>query len=164
MVRIILISAISLVWLAFGCPSWMADDTLTLCQRALCYSLFHGNIFHLAVNALAIWYTFTPKRNCVPVLIASYIIAVLVYPLNPRPIVGISNIVFAAAGLHTPPLRSAWWKQTNTHIYLGTMALMLLLPQISAITHIASFATGVLCAILVRQYKSVNAYAGRYLR
>lgn len=139
----------------------MEDSLATM----LTYHFLHANVFHLAVNCLAIWTMFPPQRkDNLAQLIFGLAVSFIVYPLHVRPIIGISNLIFAVAGLRTPPLSHSWWRSSNALVYIGVMFLMLLLPQFSAVTHIASFAVGVLSACAVRAYKETRAYAERYLQ
>lgn len=162
MVRCIVISLLAATYLVAGCPSWLLEDSA---RTLLTYHFFHANVFHLAANCLAIWYMFPPKRKGnVAQLLAGLAVSLIVYPFHIRPMVGTSNLIFAVAGMRTPPFSSAWWRSQNAAVYLGTMLLMLLIPQFSALTHILSFAIGVLIACAVRYYKSIRAYADRYLR
>ena len=162
MVRCMLILLLSATWIAAGCPSWLMEDSA---RTMLTYHFFHANFFHLAVNCLAIWCMFPPKRKGnLAQLAAGLAISVLVFPFHVRPIVGISNMIFAVAGMRTPPFSSPWWRSQNAVVYIGTMFLMLALPQFSAVTHIVSFAAGILTACAARHYKKIRAYADRYIR
>lgn len=165
MVRTIMILALALVFAVAGSPSWLADDGASLPVRMLTYHFFHANIAHLAVNCIAIWSMFRPGRtDTARCLLLGLLISVLVYPLHLRPIIGISNMLFAVSGMRTPALDSAWWKSTNARSFICIMLFMLPFPQFSAVTHIASFVLGVLCACAFRQYYKLMDYAGRYLR
>ena len=149
-----------LVFLLFGCPSWLAGQDAPYILRACLYPFFHANVFHLAVNILSVWVLF---RRCKPSrLVAAYLIAFAVYPLSfIRPVVGFSNMLFAVSGMNTPSFRDKWWTGTGTLVYIATMVLMGLLPQFSAITHIASFILGTLVAVLVRRCHKLHDDARR---
>lgn len=164
---IILIS----LFMIFGCPTYLADTNVPWILRAMSYHFFHANIFHLLANCMSIWFVFsvtpnrTEKDNCRNFLTA-YLIATLTLITATRPVVGVSNIIFAVIGLRSPELSHPWWKRRSTITFLGLTVLMLLVPRLSAITHITSFMCGVLAAYLSRWFKSIgNDYrraAGRY--
>lgn len=143
------------VYAAFGCPdSLLPGDSPYLC-RAVFYPLFHANLWHLAVNCIAAWGVFKPERTNRRDIFAAIIISFLVYPLALRPVVGISNILYAAIGLRTPSLRSRWWKQPAVIVFLVVTVGMLAVPQFSATTHIAAFAFGVGIQIVRRRINSI---------
>lgn len=119
--------------------------------RALTYSLFHAGWLHLAVNCLGIWTIFAPGRKGKLLhLVVGSLIAVLVYPLALRPVLGFSNILFAVLGMRTPPLGSPWWKRSEVLVFIAVNIATLFIPRISAVTHIAAFACGMLVAALRR--------------
>lgn len=146
----------------FGIPEYLRG-TGDYWLRATTYSFFHGGWWHLAVNALAIWtiyrYPLKPGRD----LIVPYIIAVLVYPLSLRPVIGFSNVLYAALGLRTPPLRSAWWRQPSVLTFLAVTVAMVFIPRFSATTHIAAFLLGMAGAALHRKYGDLTRDCRRYL-
>lgn len=163
-IRCILIACLVAVQIAFGAPEFLLSKD-GYWTRALSYSFFHASWWHLAVNSLAVWSIYSPKRSCKPCrdLLFPYIIAVLVYPLSLRPVIGLSNLLYAVLGLRTPPLSSPWWKQTPVVVFLVVTVLMVFIPQVSATTHVAAFLLGVGGAYLNRYAKKVTSDAGRYL-
>lgn len=133
-------------------------------MRALTYSFFHANWWHLAINCLAAWTIFDPKRKFSWLqLVTGYAIAVLVYPLSLNPVIGFSNVLYAVLGLRTPSLRSRWWRQPVVIVFLAVTFAMLLIPRFSATTHIAAFAAGMPCASIRRGYLRLTEDARRYL-
>lgn len=150
------------VRLLFGCPEWLSGDGSPL-LKALAYPLFHASIWHLGANAVAVWTVFSPRRGNAALLAAASVISFAVYPLSARPMVGISNLIYAAIGLRTPPLRSPWWREPSVVLFLTVTAAMLVLPQFSAATHIAAFAAGCACSALRRRYLKLKGDARRYL-
>jgi hypothetical protein len=160
MVRVILIAVLVLLQAVFGIPGFMSDGPYW--QRAFLYSFFHGNWWHLSVNAIAIWAIY--KYPCKPCrdLVIPFIIAVLVYPLSFRPVIGFSNILYAAIGLRTPSLKSKWWKQSSVIIFLVVTVALVFIPRFSATTHIAAFILGMGCSAVDRFYMSVTKDARRY--
>lgn len=155
--RYILIGILSVVYLVAGCPEYLAGDDMSLWLKACTHHIFHANIFHLAVNCLSIWVVFSPKRkdNC-RTLILAFIIASLSYFIALRPVVGVSNILFASLGLRTPHFKHPWWKAKSTLIFLAVTLLMFFFPQFSAITHVSSFLCGVLVSLIIRRIKSLD--------
>ena len=167
MVGWIIISVLVLLQALQGAPAYLLGDGGFL-LRASTYSLFHANWFHLAVNCIALWTIFVKPRKrypCKPCrdLLIPYIIAMAVYPLSARPLIGFSNVLYAIIGMRTPPFRSAWWRGRNVWIFLGATLLLGLLPQLSTLTHLAAFAAGTACAAVGRVYKNTLNDAGRYL-
>ncbi len=150
----------------FQCPMWLAGGS-TYLTRALTYSFFHANIFHLAVNCLSVWVVFRPgMKGNLAKLIAGYLIAVLVYAVAPGPIVGFSNVLYAICGLSAKPFSNRlYWLNPNTLTFIGVMMLMLLLPHFSASTHISAYILGLmLMHIKSALFDSLTKYAGRYTR
>ena len=162
--RIVLLTALVTLQAACGVPDFFYGSA-GYWQRALSYSFFHANWWHLAVNALALWTIYNPQRKCKACrdFILPYIIAVLVYPLSLRPVIGFSNVLYACLGLRTPSLRRSWWRQPAVILFIVLTALMVFIPRISATTHLAAFALGVMLAALHRTYLKVTEDARRYL-
>lgn len=162
MVRFVLILLLVALQAVFGIPHFLADGPYW--QRALLYSFFHGNWWHLAVNSLAVWNIFVPSRKCsAGRLVAAFVIAVLVYPLSLRPVIGFSNVLYAMLGLRTPALKSAWWKQPAVIIFLVITVALVFVPQFSATTHIAAFLCGMACAAVKRFHNDLSRDYRRYL-
>lgn len=161
MVRLILLLALVALHAAFGIPDFMSAGPYW--QRALLYSFFHANWWHLAVNAIAVWSIYAPRR-CKPCrdLLFAFIIAIVVYPLSLRPVIGFSNVLYAALGLRTPPLSSSWWKRPEVWVFLAVTLAMVFIPRLSATTHIAAFLLGMGGAAAGRLWQNLNADARRY--
>ena len=162
MVRIIIIVALVGLQIAFGIPGWLHPDGAPYIFRALSYSFFHGSWWHLAVNSIAVW---TIYKTCKPCrdLLFPFIIAVLVYPLSFRPVIGFSNILYSTLGLRTPPLSSPWWKHPSVIVFLIVTVALVFIPRFSATTHIAAFLLGIAGAAVGRFYKNLTRDARRYL-
>lgn len=155
--REILIIILILVYFIAGTPLWLAGTEMPYIIRALSYSFFHANIFHLAVNSLTICLLFKRKRKgLLTDLICAFIIAVIIYPLSLRPVIGFSNVLYAIIGLRTPPLSSNWWKTPQVLTFLIVTIAMAVIPSISATTHIAAFILGILLAYLRRLIKDLD--------
>ena len=134
--RVIII--LILVGLNFIPHDWLMDGPYLL--RALSYSFFHANWWHISINSIAIltiYKTIKPKD-----LVLSYLIAVLVYPLSFRPVIGFSNILYAQLGMRTPKLSSPWWKQPSVIVFIIVTIALVFIPRFSATTHIFSFLLG----------------------
>lgn len=159
--RIVLIVLLVILQAVFGAPEFLlgAKDYWL---RALSYSFFHANWWHLAVNSLAIWSIFVPSRKCSRLLPVAFFIAVLVYPLSLRPVIGFSNILYAVLGLRTPSLKSKWWRQPSVIVFLVVTVALVFVPRFSATTHIAAFVLGMAGASLKRGWLKLTGDARRY--
>ncbi|MCQ2219795.1 MAG: rhomboid family intramembrane serine protease [Prevotella sp.] len=145
--RTTIIIVLTLMWIVFRTPAFLADPSAPWILKAATYHFFHANIFHLAVNSLAIWSLFNPKHLIgVRNFFTAYIIATLMYCTAVRPVIGVSNILFATFGLRTPAFGNPWWKKKEVLVFFALNILMLLIPSISAISHITSLTLGILVA------------------
>lgn len=136
--------------------------------NALTYHLFHANIFHLIVNCLSFWFMYNkpykrPVNTYLKELPIAFIVASLSFFIAFKPIVGISNILFAVIGLRTPAFSHPWWKSKPAAVFFIVTALTAFLPNISAITHIFCFVAGVLIALICRTIKSLRNDSRRAL-
>lgn len=162
MVRAAIIVLLVALQAIVGLPDYLSGAEHYL-LRAATYSFFHGNWWHLAVNLIATWSIFVPSRKCSKMLLVAYFIAVLVYPLSFRPVIGFSNVLYAVLGLRSPALSSSWWKQPAVIAFLVITVALLFMPMFSATTHIAAFVLGIACAGARRQYIKLTRDARRYL-
>lgn len=145
---------LTMAWLFFRVPAFLADPSAPWILRATTYHFFHANIFHLAVNSLAIWTMFDPRRNNgIRNFFTAFIIATLMYGTAVRPVIGVSNILFALFGLRTPAFSSPWWKRKEVLVFFVLNILMLFIPSISATSHITSLTLGILVAEFRRRLK-----------
>ena len=162
MVRIAIILVLVLLQAAFGIPDFMQGGPYW--ERAVLYSFFHASWWHLAVNSLAAWTIFSPRRRTSPARLATaFLIAVLVYPLSFRPVIGFSNVLYAYLGLRTPALSDRWWRRTEVVTFLAVTVALVLIPRFSATTHFAAFALGMCGAAIKRKYKDLTSDFRRYL-
>ena len=150
-----------LIFILAGCPGYLADPSVNVWLKAVSYHLFHANIFHLAANCLSIWFVFKVKpyrseKANVRNFFTAFIIATLTWFTATRPVVGVSNILFATLGLRTPSFRHPWWRHPGTLTFFAITLLMLLVPQFSAVTHITSFICGVAIAAVKRKLNSLE--------
>lgn len=158
-IKIIVIGILVTMHLLFGCPAFLHHDYGYI---ALAHHFFHANILHLAVNCLSVWTLFRKDiRYSMTPLVLAYIIGTASWFCTSADVVGFSNIIFALIGLRTPSLRHAWWKQPAVILFLAITALMALLPQVSAVTHIVSFVLG---CIVAGAYRVVNNLSRDYSR
>lgn len=139
-IKIILIGVLVTMQMLFGCPDFLHMDSGYI---SLVHHFFHANIFHLAVNCLSVWTLFRKGfAYKAGGLVWAYLIASASWFFTSADVVGFSNFLFATIGLRTPSLDSSWWKQPSVIMFFVITALMAFLPQVSAITHIVSFALG----------------------
>lgn len=162
--RLILVLLLAALHLSFGAPAWLLPDAGTpYAVRALSYSFFHASWWHLAVNSLAICSVFRRPSGFVSGMLLPFLIAVLVYPLSVRPVIGFSNVLYAALGIRTPALSSPWWRRREVLLFLAVTAAMVFVPRFSATTHVAAFVLGMGCAAARRFHDNLLRDAGRYL-
>ena len=157
--RQVIIAILTVTLLTCGCPGYLSDASASWWLRASTYHLFHANVFHLAVNCLAVWTVFRPapwRRNQWADLILGYIVATLMYCTAMSPVVGMSNILFAVFGMRTPGFRSPWWRKGEVDLFFALTFASVLIPGISAVTHITSLLLGILIAEARRRLKSVD--------
>lgn len=151
---------LTIIFVVVGIPDYMQGAS-PVWLRALTYHFYHANIFHLLANCLSIWFVFrvTKTRSTLQItkeFCIAFVIASIVFTLTHKPVIGISNILFAIAGMRTPAFSHPWWKAPNTIVFFIVTLLMLLLPRFAAFTHIVSFAIGVFIAVCKRELKAVN--------
>lgn len=158
-IRIITIGILAAVYLTFGCPEFLHGNEAWV---SLTHHFFHANVFHLAVNCLSIWSIFRKGyRYNASMFVWSFIIGSASWFCTSADVVGFSNIIFAMLGLKTPSLASSWWRQPSIIAFLAITALMLFLPQVSAITHIVSFILG---CIVAGAYRIISNLTRDYSR
>lgn len=155
-VRKVVIGTLVMVYLLAGCPDWLHNDAWPM---AFMHHFFHANIFHLAVNCYSLWCLYRARHGVGKMLIA-YLCATASWFFSSADPIGASNFIFAFIGLCSPPLSHMWWRKRQTITFLSLNIIMLLLPQVSAITHIVSFALGCICACIGRRIKSLSRDIG----
>lgn len=156
--RYIIIAVLSIVFIFLERPEYLYGKSFL---TSVTYHFFHANIFHLAANCLSVWYLFkkTITRNAktmIAEILIAYIIATFSYMVAFRPIIGVSNMLFAIIGMRTPAWSSSWWRAKETKLFFGITLFMLLFPQVSAITHITAFIIGVIVSMTKRKIKSLE--------
>ena len=148
----ILIIIICTILSLTGVPQWIADTRCPL-LCAMLYPLFHANFFHLAVNMLAVWPLYSPQRkNKGLLLLTSWIISCLVWPLAPHPVVGISNLLYASIGCLSPVLRPGYWRSPAVIIFYLMTFGMVFLPAVAGWSHIAALALGIIVSLIRTRY------------
>lgn len=159
MIRIVTYVVLLVVFLIPGGVEWLLSQDKT--TQMFVYHFFHGNIFHLFANGLALYFLLPRVKPWQ--LILAYSIATLSPLIATMPIVGISNIIYAIIGLRSPSFQSAWWRHYGTITFLVVTLLMLFLSNISAVTHIVCFVSGVAISVLVRWFKKIGRGSERYI-
>jgi len=135
-----------------GVPQWMTNSRWPL-LCAMLYPFFHANFFHLAVNMMAVWPLYAPQRkNKGLLLLASWIISCLVWPLAPHPVVGISNLLYASIGCLSPVLRPGYWRSPAVIIFYILTFGMVFLPAVAGWSHIAALALGIIVSLFRTRY------------
>ncbi len=163
--RYIIIAVLAALYVTFGAPRWLAGYNTPYLARAASYSFFHASVWHLAVNLIAVWSIYSPKRKGMGQELAlSFLIAVAVYPLSFRPVIGFSNILYAMLGQRTPPLSSKWWGKPEVIIFIVITFALLFVPRFSAVTHIFSFLAGMLIASVRRGIDSLLKDAKQFIK
>lgn len=154
-IRIIITGLLVTETLLWGFPDYIHGKAI--CVAAV-YHFFHANIFHLAANLLSVWLIFLKgRRYPLSHFILAYIIATLSWYCSAVPVVGVSNFIFALLGLRTPSLKDRWWRQSSVVTFLAVTVGMAFVPNVSAVTHIVSFALGCICAGVGRIFKSIGS-------
>lgn len=160
--RIVIIGLLYICFMLAGNPEWLAGTDVPYIVRALTYSFFHANVFHLAVNGLAVWMLWNPKwgdRKHVRELFLALVIAFLAYPLGIRPCVGFSNVLFAAGGLRYRYLLSGWsWRKGEIIFFYTMMIGMCFIPQIAGTNHVAAYLLGMAFSSIGNCFKPVADY------
>lgn len=129
--------------------------------RMLLHHFFHGNVFHLLVNCLSLYFILPRAKGWH--LAAGYVIGSLSLLATATPVIGASNLIYAVVGVRSPSFDSWWWRHPGTRTFLIVTALMILLPNVSAMTHIASFLVGVLVSMSVRWFRKISNDSARYI-
>ncbi len=159
--RYTLIIVLSALFFGVGSPLFLLSDDTPAIVKAVSYHWFHANLWHLLANSLSIWLLLrtTRSRTAKTVslqFIIAFLIASAMYFTATKPVVGISNILFAIVGLRTPAFRHPWWRKTETIVFFVVTFLLLLVPQFSSVTHITSLLSGIGIAALTRAIHSLS--------
>ena len=157
----VVVLVLCVLYLLMGSPAFLLSSETPDIIKAVTYHWFHANVFHLSANCLSFWlvYKSTPRRRAkenIRQFVISFLIGTVVFFCSTRPIIGISNILFATIGLRTPSFRSDWWKRPETLVFIATTIILLMVPQISSVTHIISFTIGVSIAVMKRKITRIK--------
>lgn len=125
------------------------------------HHFFHGNIFHLLVNLLSLYYIVPRAKGWH--LILGYLIGSLSLLAATTPVIGFSNVIYGVIGVRSPSFDSYWWRHPGTRTFLIVTALMMFLPNVSAVTHIVSFVVGVFVSVSVRWFRKIGNGSARYI-
>lgn len=159
MIRIITYVVLLVVFLVPGGLEWLLSQDKT--TQMFVYHFFHGNIFHLLANGLALHFLLPRVKPWQ--LASAYVIASFSPIVATMPVVGISNIVYAIIGLRSPSFESAWWRHYGTITFLVVTLLMLFFSNIAAVTHVVCFVSGVVVSVSVRWFKKIGSGSERYI-
>lgn len=130
----IYIAAVSLA--CFLLPVTIGMDKDSGIFEALCYSFFHANIFHLALNLWALFY-FRPRLlTCVVALAVAFISGLIPWAQMDMPTIGLSAFLFAGFARRYVSWGKAPWQ------LLFTQLLMMFLPFYNWRIHIVAFIIG----------------------
>lgn len=152
-----MVALLVVLYIVFGAPAYLAGQDAPYLLRAVSYPLFHANVFHLTVNCIAVWSVFSPKRRHLGRdLTLGMLISALVYCTSARPLIGISDLLFAVLGMRTPALSSPWWRKPEVLVFLAVMFMMVLIPNLAGVPHIAAFVLGMAVAALARKFRSID--------
>ncbi len=165
--RIIIIGILYVVYMLLRCPQWLASADTPYLVRAMTYSFFHANIFHLAVNCLAAWCMWRPRwdRENIREFFTALVIAFIIYPIGAHPCIGFSNVLFATAGLHIRNLLTAWsWRKGEIIFFYAMIVGMCFLPQFAGLSHLFAYIAGAMLAELKYSLSPLIRDVSRYIR
>ena len=148
--------------ISFFIPSgreWLLEQGIGV--QMFLHHFFHGNVFHLLVNILCVSLSFRKVKAWQ--FIPAYIISSLSVLISSIPVLGFSNMIYALIGVRSPSWGHQWWRHPGTLTFFGVTIVMLLFPNVSAVTHIVSFLGGAILAALVRWIKIIMNDSARYI-
>lgn len=160
--RYTLIGVLLALFIGVGSPEFLLSDDIPSAAKAVSYHWFHANVWHLLANCLSIWLLirttrYRSSRKVMSQFAIAFLIASVMYFTATKPVVGISNILFAIVGLRTPSFRHPWWRKPETIIFFAVTFLLLLIPQFSSVTHITSLLGGIGIAAISRTVRSLRS-------
>lgn len=116
------------------------------------YVFSHANIFHLAVNSLAVWYLFTSTKRITLAYIIAVICSFIAY--SPLPTMGISSMLFALVGMNI--FQYGKVKKRNVIFMTTYLIVGLFISNINGLLHILSFCCGAFISIIVTKYNGIR--------
>lgn len=128
------IAAVTLA--CFLMPVTIGTGNGTGLSEAVCYSFFHANVFHLALNLWALFYFRPRPLTCVVAMAIAIISALVPWAQMDMPTIGLSAFLFAGFARRFVAWRKAPWQ------LLFTQVLMMFLPYYNWRIHIISFTIG----------------------
>ena len=124
---------------------WKPKVGMPLLIGALTHHFLHANIFHLAVNCLAVWTMFNTRwKDSWMELLAGLFLGAVAYAIAGQDVVGFSNVLFAVLGIRY--FKYEWYKTSYACVLPIAIIISSVIPGISVLTHFFSFLGGVLVA------------------
>lgn len=125
--------------LSTGDPIW----------NRLTYHFFHGSIFHLLANLLAV-YAISKRGLSYSSIVIAFIIACLA-PATGTQVVGLSGFLFALVGViygfYLPAPKAVTWVFI---IYVINIVCATAIPQMAVEVHISTFTSGIFVGFIKR--------------
>lgn len=151
-VRVHLVALMVAVFFAVPSLDWYSGLGVPL--QAPLHHFLHANIFHLAVNCLAVWTMFNRRwKEEVKELLCAFVIGTAAYMAASAHSVGMSDVLFAVLGLRAA--RQGWWKSFYFAVMWGTILLTAFLPNISGLTHAISCAAGTAVGLAASSFRKL---------
>lgn len=124
----------------------------------LTFHLYHGNVFHLAGNLLALWVMFPPEkdRRGFSRLLLAWLVASAANALACERAIGFSGIILALIGMAAPPLYDAHWRKGRTILFIAILLATSFIPGIAGLTHLLSFIGGMALAAANRSIRHLE--------
>ena len=142
--------SVILLCMMFVEPVSVFSDGTSWIMKAFLHNFMHANVFHLAVNLLAFNLMYRSEgKDSILLFFLALAIGTFSYVASVRNAIGLSDTLFAAIGLRTPGFCHEWWRRKTTVFFLLLTLGCLLIPGISATTHIAAFVSGVVVSRVV---------------
>lgn len=127
-------------------------------QSILANQFIHANVFHLAMNCMAVWAVLGRTiRHDLIICGMSYLIGLMVLPLCSIHTIGASSIVFAAIGLQADRFLC---KPTNRLLIATALVVGALVPNVAFAAHLLPFVYG----LIVWFFKKVLEDYGEWQR
>lgn len=144
----LIVSVALLLLFVFDVPRLSLSSDSPIWHR-LVYHFFHGNVFHLLANLLAL-YSVSKARLSRSALLTSFVVACLV-PATDNPVVGLSGFLFAVMGIvygyHLPSPKSIQWAVVS---YIVSAVPMLFTTLVAVEVHIVALTLGLFVGFVTR--------------
>ena len=158
-VRTYIILLLFAVFITGNAPrAWLLTEPQAV--RCVLHHFFHANIFHLAVNCLAVW-TMFPKgwSEHREELLVSFAVGSLSALAAPWPVIGFSNTLFSVLGYRAA--RYGWYRTAQFVVLVAAVLLTAFIPGISGLTHILSLAGGFAASMAASTYRKLSSDYGK---